>query len=369
MTMKHLLLTTIAAVLLATTAFAGPIHDAAKIGDLAGVQAELDKGVDVGAKDEFGRTPLYLAAENGRKQVAELLIAKGADVNAKNGFTPLHRAAYQGHKEIAELLIANGADVNAKDDDGRTPLHYAAKYATKEVVELLIPNGADVNAKDRFGFTPLREAAWYGHKEIAELLLDKGADVDAKDNNGGWIPLHYAAQKGHKEIAELLISKGADVNARGDDGETPLDLAITRKHTEAAALLRKHGGKTHKELKLFDRLAAIEATLGQLDKDQTQRNETFNALAIAVLGQAGKLDKLQGLILGGGDAADKPSIEKLQGVFVIRGKVGGKYDVQYHTGDNEWQLRETVTLPANRQLYIDSSSFDEKRFYRVKLVE
>jgi hypothetical protein len=60
---------------------------------------------------------------------------------------------------------------------------------------------------------------------------------------------------------------------------------------------------------------------------------------------------------------------KLQGVFVIQGKVGGKYEVQYHTGDNNWQVREEITLTANRQLYIDSSSFDEKRFYRVKLVE
>jgi hypothetical protein len=94
-------------------------------------------------------------------------------------------------------------------------------------------------------------------------------------------------------------------------------------------------------LKLLNRVAAIEATL----------------------------DKLQGLILGDGDAVGEPSIEKLQGVFVIRGKVGGKYEVQYHTGDNDWLVRETVTLQANRQLYIDSSSYDEKRFYRVKLVE
>ena len=58
--MKHLLLTTIAAVLLvATTAFADPIHDAANEGDLAGVQAELDKGVDVNAKDKGGWTPLF----------------------------------------------------------------------------------------------------------------------------------------------------------------------------------------------------------------------------------------------------------------------------------------------------------------------
>jgi hypothetical protein len=56
-------------------------------------------------------------------------------------------------------------------------------------------------------------------------------------------------------------------------------------------------------------------------------------------------------------------------VFVIRGKIGGIYEVQYHTGDNDWQVREAVTLQANRQLYIDSSSYDEKRFYRVKLQE
>ena len=60
--MKHLLLTTIAAVLLITTVFAAPIHDAAKNGDLAGVQAELDKGVDVNAKNKgkVKLTPLFL---------------------------------------------------------------------------------------------------------------------------------------------------------------------------------------------------------------------------------------------------------------------------------------------------------------------
>ncbi len=89
--MKHLLLTTIAAVVLVGTAFADPIHNAALSGRLAGVQAQLDKGVDVNVKDE-------------------------------DGYTPLHWAAT---KEIAELLIAEGADVNAKDEDGETLLDWA----------------------------------------------------------------------------------------------------------------------------------------------------------------------------------------------------------------------------------------------------
>ena len=75
--MKHLLLATIAAVLLVGTAFADPIHTAVKKGNLAGVQAELDKGVDENAKKAGGETPLHLAADRGHKEIAELLITNG----------------------------------------------------------------------------------------------------------------------------------------------------------------------------------------------------------------------------------------------------------------------------------------------------
>jgi ankyrin repeat protein len=177
---------------------------------------------------------------------------KGVDVNAKDddGSTPLHEAAQRGHKETAELLIAEGADVNARTGGWMnvTPLH---RTETKEIAELLIANGADVNAKDGTGWTPLHWTAETGRKEIAELLIEKGADLNAKDDAFGWTPLHIAALFGYKEIAELLIVEGADVNAKAkvDDGATPLDHAINGKHTEIADLLRKHGGKTSEELK------------------------------------------------------------------------------------------------------------------------
>ena len=140
--MKHLLLTTIAAVVLAATAFAGPIHTAAKTGDLAGVQAELDKGVDVDEGDD-----------------------------SWPGMTPLHYAADEGHTEVVELLIANGVEVNGKDEDGRIPLHFAANSGHKEVVELLINNDADMNAKS-YDYTPLNWAK--RHPETADLLRKHG---------------------------------------------------------------------------------------------------------------------------------------------------------------------------------------------------
>ena len=138
--------------------------------------------------------------------------------------------------------------MNAIHDDGWTPLHYAVGNGHKEIAELLISKGADVNAKDKIRGNPLHYAVAYDYKEISVLLIAKGADVNAKDGKFGGTPLHYAAG-GHKEILELLIAAGADVNVKAVDGETPLDLAIKKKHPEIADLLRKHGGKTGEELK------------------------------------------------------------------------------------------------------------------------
>ena len=203
--MKHLLLTTIAAVVLvgcATTE--SPVSPTAKAPDIS----------------------IHTVAEEGNIEAVKQHLAAGTDVNAKDeyGRTPLHKAALEGHKEIAELLIAKGAVVNAKDEEGGTPLHYAA-----------------------FGESPSSSAqSGGGHKEIAELLIAKGADVNAK-GVATWTPLHYAASK---EIAELLIAEGADVNAKtGELDETPLDSAIKYNQPEIVDLLRKHGGKTGEKLK------------------------------------------------------------------------------------------------------------------------
>ena len=176
--------------------------------------------------------------------------AKPEPPTAKAPDISIHQAAYDGNIEAVKQHIAAGADVSVKKKNSPavlfeasgTPLHYAS---TKEIVELLIAKGADVNAKSSDGSTPLHDAAYYGRTVIAELLIAKGADVNAEDEVG-LTPLHRANLT--KEIAELLIAEGADVNAKEKYGETPLNWAILLGQTATADLLRKHGGKTGAEL-------------------------------------------------------------------------------------------------------------------------
>lgn len=82
------------------------------------------------------------------------------------------------HREIIELLVAKGADVNFQRGSIDSPLHYAAKSGLLEVAELLLASGANVDAKHPFSAeTPLHRAAWYCHLEVAELLIAHGANL------------------------------------------------------------------------------------------------------------------------------------------------------------------------------------------------
>ena len=231
--MKHLLLTTIAVGLLAATAFADPIHDAAEKGNLIGVQTELDKGVDVNAKREDGSTPLHGAAEGGHGEIVELLITAGADLHATTvsmlgggGWIPLHSAARQGHRGIVELLIEMGTDVNTRDSAGKSTLHDAVLEGHKGIVELLINKGADLNAKSAYYGTPLHVAGSIGHKEIAELLIANGADLNVQDGFGR-TPLNAAELIYEWDSAKIKAAKK--------------DIADLIRNYQLMPLLARHG--------------------------------------------------------------------------------------------------------------------------------
>ncbi|MGL5871737.1 MAG: ankyrin repeat domain-containing protein [Xenococcaceae cyanobacterium] len=219
------------------------------------VELLIAKGADINARDKDGRIPLFWAARNHQYEVAELLIAKGVDVNSRDhfGYTSLMWAMSPEEEEgrrtlltakllTAELLIAKGANVNARDYSGITSLHQAARNHRREVVEFLISKGANVNARDNNGLTPLSSAAGNHNHEVIELLIAKGADVNSKDNNG-LTPLLWAVNearnnsKSELSTVKLLIYQGADVNFKDKDGNAVLLMYGARINPEIAKLL------------------------------------------------------------------------------------------------------------------------------------
>lgn len=128
------------------------------------------------AADQSGMTGLMVAVDAGKNDVAKLLVAKGADVNAKDnsGATALFHAV--SDLDLAKLLVSKGADVKARSNDRRTPLHQTASFGAESVASFLISKGADVNAKDIAGKTPLDLAAQSpGRPEMVALLRRMGA--------------------------------------------------------------------------------------------------------------------------------------------------------------------------------------------------
>jgi len=240
--MKHLLITTIAAVVLVGCGESTPeisIYKAAETGNIEVIKQHLATGVNVNAKNKYGRTPLHYAAGEGHKEIAELLIGGGADVNAQDRFggeTPLDVAIMKKEIEIGALLSSHGGKTGEELKAGE-PFAEAAK---PERQARKIPERRTRKVPDT-----IHRAAVSGNIQAVKKHLAAGTDVNAKDDIG-LTPLHYAATK---EVAELLIAKGADVNAKSKVGVTPLDLAILRNNKDTAELLSKHGGKTGEELK------------------------------------------------------------------------------------------------------------------------
>ncbi len=260
------------------------IHHASR-GWIEKVKQAIADGADVNAKNG---TPIRYAAGNGQKDIVELLIGEGADVNlaTTSGSTALHGAAVKGSTKTAELLIAAGADVNATwKASGVKPLDLAIRWKNTETADLLRRNGAnaygdvsvhiaaefenieaikkhlaagvDLNKKNKRGKTPLDYAYQASNKEISNLIHKHGGKMSA------WfiadVSFFEASKSGHIEALKEHLAAGQDVNAKSREGKTAMDYAILEdkildspeakaEKKQIADLLRKHGAKTSEEL-------------------------------------------------------------------------------------------------------------------------
>ena len=219
-----------------------PLHIAAYEDALKVAEYLVGRGADINAKTKRGSTPFHFAAWNDALKVAEYLVGRGADINAKNnyGSTPLHTAAWSDALKVAEYLVGRGADINAKNNDGETPLYIAAGGDALKVAEYLVGRGADINTKTNNGSTPLHTAAWEDALKVAEYLVGRGADINAKTIDGH-TPFHFAASNDALKVAEYLVGRGADINAKDKYGRTPLHHAAWNDAPKVAEYLVGRG--------------------------------------------------------------------------------------------------------------------------------
>ena len=186
----------LAFILVTPSAWAGPLHDAAREGDEDTVARLITEGADVEAVDDSALTPLVTAALAGHKRVVEILIDNGADPRGRDGkgFTALHAAAYAGHFDIVVLFMAHGVDINDQQNKARiTPLHAAVEGDFRAIAEVFLVRNVVVDVEDGSGWTPVMRATFKSYPKMVKLLRDHGATCS---KNAGKTFLSYCMNAG-----------------------------------------------------------------------------------------------------------------------------------------------------------------------------
>lgn len=217
-------------------------------GDRASIERQLQAGATVDETDVEGNTPLHVAVEAPRNEIAtvQCLLENGSDANAMNyiGATPLHYVCLRktNYRGVANILLEHGAQINRQTVAGKSPLHFACENQLPELVEVLCLFGADTNLADVEGNTPvhltlLREGGRDTQKrQILEHLVTYAASC-CYANTDGLTPLHLACQNGFIRCVQYLVDRGADVMALTLKGQNGLHLSCLHGHSQVVQLL------------------------------------------------------------------------------------------------------------------------------------
>lgn len=190
------------------------------------------------------------------------------NVGDDHAFSLLHWAAKGGQLSIVDMLLARGARVNATNMGDDTPLHLAASHGHRGIVQKLINRKADVNAVNEHGMTPLHYACFFGHQDIAEDLVQSGSLI-SQCNKQGLTPIDVTPNKIRQLIEEIAQENGQNPRER-----VPIRNDQTWKGTKSRtrdATLSRYTGVDVGSLNLLTKIA--ESHSGELWRGKWQGND------------------------------------------------------------------------------------------------
>ena len=267
------------------------VHDAAAAGDLAAIDRLLAEDAELANRgDHLGRRPLHYAVEAGQGEAVELLVERGADVDAA-GFSSDDRVGGSGFRPVALALWRHPYWAQRNDFEmARRLLALGAKHTIAiaaalgdeaRVRELLQADAAQANEQESGGKRPLSAAAERGRAAIVDLLLDAGADPNLREgpNCPRGHALWAAAHLGHRDIAARLLAAGADPNADVESSGTPTGSA---KDAAMRHLLLCHGGRVPLSQHFFAGNVDVVAALLSAKPELFDEGVTTQAFTMAV---------------------------------------------------------------------------------------
>ncbi|KAF9731964.1 ankyrin repeat protein [Paraphaeosphaeria minitans] len=272
------------------------------------VRALIGEGAKVNVKDKDRKTPLHLAAQDGRRDVVEALCQAPdieLDLSDKEGRSALHLASLNEKPAVLTLLSEKGAMIDRKDSKKRTAFLDAAAAGNIELLKTLRACGANINQQTPLhkwsalhccvsrgrlkclkallafpggkldidivnvdGRTPLHEAVRRSRTAIVKALADKGAAVDTRDSQKR-TPFLDAAKAGKLDMVKKLREKGADVDqVSGVNGWSALHEAANKNYVEVARYLVGEGAKLDLKIKGGSRKGLTARGIAQKKKNK-----------------------------------------------------------------------------------------------------
>ncbi len=217
------------------------LHVAARRGDSAILERQLENSANALVQDRHGFRPVDHAAYYGRSDTFAALWSLDVEQAAtQGGSSLLHHAAHGGDVSVIETLLDAGFDVERADSAGRTPLHSSVSKGHVRATSVLLSRGANPAASDGTGESPLHIAAAGVNAELLQLLLDQQPAVDLLDG-GDNTALHYAAGWGRVENVRALLEAGASADLQNTSGQTALDVATELERRRVEEILRSLG--------------------------------------------------------------------------------------------------------------------------------